>query len=232
MIDLHTHILPGMDDGARDAEQSVQMLCREAADGVSGVALTPHFYPARETAEHFLDRRARAEEVLRSRLEKLPKEERETLPTLAFGAEVAWGPNIAAWQGLEKLCYEGTKYLLLELPFFPWDGALVKDIHTLMSRTGLTPMLAHIDRYFGTQKKERINEMLSLGLPVQISAEALLHRRYRRTALRLLESGEAQFIISDCHDLSDRAPNLGAAAELLRRRMDDEQADRILGAAL
>ena len=89
MTDLHTHILPGMDDGAPDVETSLAMLREEARQGVDTVVLTPHFYRDRERPEHFLARRARAADRLNSAIQALPGEERRAMPRLILGAEVA-----------------------------------------------------------------------------------------------------------------------------------------------
>ena len=79
MTDLHTHILPGMDDGAESVEMSLDMLRMERDQGVDAVVLTPHFYRDRERPEHFLNRRRAAGEALRDALMALPEEETRTL---------------------------------------------------------------------------------------------------------------------------------------------------------
>ena len=75
MTDLHTHILPGVDDGAKAPEESLEMLRMERDQGVDTVVLTPHFYRDRERPEHFLKRRRAAGEALRDALMALPEEE-------------------------------------------------------------------------------------------------------------------------------------------------------------
>lgn len=81
MIDLHTHILPGMDDGSRDVLESLAMLEASAAQGVGLVAATPHFYAEENSPERFLSRRAEAAQRLRAAL-------RPGLPEIRLGAEV------------------------------------------------------------------------------------------------------------------------------------------------
>jgi len=85
MVDIHTHILPGMDDGADSVDTSIAMLREQARQGVAAVVLTPHFYRERESMEHFLARRERALARLQAGLEVLPQQERETLPQLILG---------------------------------------------------------------------------------------------------------------------------------------------------
>ena len=95
MTDLHTHILPGMDDGARNVQESLDLLRMEWEQGVHTVVLTPHLYRDRENLSHFLHRRERAVEELEWALDGLPVQARENLPQLILGAEVI--PAICCW---------------------------------------------------------------------------------------------------------------------------------------
>lgn len=225
MNDLHTHILPGLDDGADTVETSLAMLRQEYAQGVDTVALTPHFYRDREHLSDFLQRREEAYQKLLAAIAALSDEERSALPQVLLAAETAWVPNLAQLPGLEQLCYQDTKYLLLELPFGPWDDTLFRQIYDLMNCRGITPVIAHIDRYWGTQKKEQFETLFSLGVPVQLSAEPLLHFTTRGRALRLIKTGKVQMLISDAHNLTDRQPNLGKAFDVLHKKLGVERSD-------
>ena len=147
MTDLHTHILPGMDDGAKTPEESLQMLRMERDQGVDTVVLTPHFYRDRERPEQFLARRRASAEALRDALMALPEEEIRTMPRLILGAEVAWVPNLPDMPELSRMCMGRSKYLLLELPFSAWSDPLFRQLRELMDRTGVTPVIAHVERY-------------------------------------------------------------------------------------
>ena len=227
MIDLHTHILPGMDDGARDVNISLTLLRMEAAQGVDAVFLTPHFYRDRENIPHFLNRRAKAARILADALMALPEDERRALPRLTLGAEVAWMPNLAEWDELPQLCLGASGHFLLELPFSPWNDQLVSQLYELPGRTGLTPVIAHIERYLKSQKSQHIEAVLSMGVPVQVSAEPLLHPLRRGAVLKLLREQKAHLIASDAHSPEARPPNLGAAMAVVRRRLGGRQADSL-----
>ena len=216
MTDLHTHILPGMDDGARDVETSLRMLCMEHRQGVETVALTPHFYCDTESVDSFLKRRQTAFERLEEAISRLP--DGEMLPHRMLGAEVAWAPHMDRWERLSELCYAGSDYLLLELPFSTWSADMFRRLYELMDRTGVTPVIAHIDRYWGLIDKRALEELFTMGLPVQISAAALTHWRTRGTAMRLLRQRKVQLLISDAHGDTERAPNLADAMKVIRRR--------------
>lgn len=235
MIDLHTHILCGVDDGAPDEETSLQMLRMEQTQGVDTVVLTPHFYRYRETPEEFLCRRKEALGRLQAHLDRLPEEEQAGLPRLLTGAEVAWVPNLQECELLEQMCLNGTEFLLLELPYMKWDGTLVEQIYDLMTKTGLTPVLAHLDRYRGLQKPERIREMMDLDVPVQVSAEAFLHMSTKGYGMKLLREC-APVLASDCHNTASRKPDLGDAMAVIGKKLGpqlvsaiDEEARSLVG---
>ena len=223
MTDLHTHILPGMDDGAVSVETSLEMLRMERDQGVDTVVLTPHFYRDRERPDAFLARRLAAEKALRDTLMALPKEEVRTLPRLILGAEVAWVPNLADIEQLPQMFMGHSKYLLLELPFSPWTEQMFRQLRELMDRTGATLVIAHLERYLKHQKPERIRDLLELDVLVQVSAAPLLHPLQRGNALRLLRERHAQLVASDCHDTVSRPPNLGPAGQVLRKRLGEKQ---------
>ena len=220
MIDLHTHILPGVDDGAKTAQDSIAMLQMQYETGVDTVVLTPHYYPQKEPLANFLSRRAAAWEQLQAAILALPQERLCCLPRLILGAEVAYTPGLYALEGLQALCIGNTKNMLLELPFFVWDTQMVHSLYDFLGRAGVTPILAHIERYFACQKKKFLDEVLELGLPVQVGLQGL-ERRFSHT-LRLLKQGKAHMIASDCHDLHHRRPELARAMEYVEKKLGME----------
>lgn len=220
MTDLHTHILPGVDDGAQTVDEALALLQIQAQQGVDTVALTPHFYGRRESPESFLARREAAWQQLLEATAGLQ------CPRLLLGAEVAWMPDMAQWSELEALCYQGTSVLLVELPMAPWTDSVFRALNSLEGRRGVIPMIAHIDRYFYCQKKKDIDRLLEMGYPVQISAEALLRFYTRKRALDLLENYDG-LLISDCHNLSDRKPNIERAIRIAGKKLGNRFAEEI-----
>lgn len=221
MTDLRTHILPGMDDGAVSVETSLEMLRMERDQGVDAVVLTPHFYRDRERPEQFLARRRASAERLRDALAALPEAEARAMPRLILGAEVAWVPNLPDMPELPGLCMGRSRNLLLELPFTPWNGQMFRQLYELMGRTGITPVIAHAERYLRYQKPEHIAELVSLGVPVQVSAGPLRRPLRRGKALKLLREQRAQLVASDCHDTVHRPPDLGPGAAVLGRKLGE-----------
>lgn len=219
MIDLHTHILPGMDDGARDVETSLAMLRLQQEQQVQGVALTPHFYREDERPEQFFARRERAWERLQQGLER----DGDTLPELVLGAEVAWVPGLNRWEELERFCLGSSRYLLLELPDSPWRSSMIDQLYDLMDSSGIIPVLAHLDRSFRTQRADHLREVLNMGVPVQISAQSMLGFLQRRGVIQRIRGNRDCVLISDCHNLTDRRPNLGMGLARAQKSLPSEQ---------
>ena len=227
MTDLHTHILPGMDDGAADVEQSLAMLAMEAEQGVTRVALTPHFYPKREAMTDFLARRQAAYDRLTEAMALLPEEERDKLPRLYLGAEVAWQSDLLDCPDLSALCLGGGKYMLVELPFTAWNRQTVRQLWELMACHGITPVIAHLERYLADQSSRMVDSLLELDVPVQISCDILGHVFARRRAMKLLRSGQAHLIASDCHNCTSRAPNMAQGLSVLTAKLGRERAEEL-----
>jgi len=212
MTDLHTHILPGMDDGAPDVETALCLLARQIACGVNTVALTPHYDGSREALPAFLQRRALAWEALERALGDRPR------PVLIPAAEVSYAPGMADWEQLEQLCYAGTRLLLVEPPMTPWNDELFHQLYALEVRRGITPMIAHAERYLSHQTPARIARLLDTGLPLQVNAASLFRFGQGRRAMELITKYRA-IPASDCHNASTRPPNLDKAAALLKKKL-------------
>lgn len=229
MTDLHTHILPGMDDGARSAEESIAMLRAQRDQGVRQVALTPHFYRERERVETFLKRREKAWKRLEEAVHALPEAEQGSLPALALGAEVAWQPNTGRWEELEAFRIGEKGPVLLELPFGSWSGAMLRQLYDLICRSRATVVLAHLERYIKGQKKEYIRELYAMGVPIQLGADRLCGGFWeRREVLSLLKEERPFLLASDCHNLTSRPPCMGKGMAAVEKALGKERAGKLL----
>ncbi len=210
--DFHTHILPGIDDGSRSLEISEKMLDIQAAQGVEQIVLTPHFYADENRIERFLSRRSTALEAL------LPLAASRKI-SLIPGAEVAYFDAMSRAEGLEQLCLEGSRLMLLELPFRQWNRRDLDEIEGLLDKK-YELILAHLERYIPFQRDKSILEtLLTLPLLVQINAESLLTFRSRRMVLKLFAAGKAHLLGSDCHNLDSRRPNLAEGRGVLQKKL-------------
>ena len=226
MTDFHTHILPGIDDGSRDIDMTARMLQMEKEQGVTHVFATPHFYAHRISVQQFTERRQRAVEKTQQLIASA-----DGFPQITAGAEVYYFSGIGRAEQLPALCIEGTDMLLLELPFAQWDDAMYRDVKSIIDRRQLQIVLAHVERYTEFQKdKSAWSNIMALPLTVQLNAGSFiaggLHGRRRlKFCLGVLNERESVIIGSDCHNLSDRRPNLAEARVVIEKKAG---ADRLM----
>lgn len=228
MTDLHTHILPGMDDGARDADESIILLQQEQTQGVDTVVLTPHFYPGQEIPERFLKRRTESFEKLNARMRELPPEEQQRLPRLVLGAEVAWNHALLDCDKIGELCIGQTRNLLIEMPFTPWSDHTINLIYNLMGCADIVPVIAHLERYLSDQSAGRIREILEMGVPIQVSADIFRYPLVRGKVIKMLRRGQVHVLGSDCHSTGDRPPNMKAAMDVICKKLGTRLAEEVI----
>ena len=207
MIDIHSHIIYDIDDGAQSLEESV-ILCRQAADnGFNGIVATPHFVDYRNIEDFVLERDSKLS-LLRERLV-----EEQIGITLYAGAELFLSRGIFSAGDLDELTINNSRYMLCE---FPLDRFNVEDgldeIDELIYR-GYTPIVAHPERYFEVRRDFRIIELLlERGVIFQVNADSLagnLDGTAQKIAVSLVKNGAARFIASDAHDIRRRNMNFG-----------------------
>ena len=214
MTDFHTHVLPGMDDGAEDVGVSLALMRESARQGVRRVCATSHFYADEEDPASFLRRRAAAADELRGAMARSG----EAFPELILGAEVLYFPGMSVAEELRGLALEGTPFLLVEPPMMPWTDSMLDEIAACGENLRLLPVIAHVDRYMRLLRDSSLLERLRRRrLPAQVNADWFLHPETHRAALKALRSGQVAFIGSDCHDTAGRAPDMGPAAGRIRR---------------
>lgn len=206
MIDFHTHILPGMDDGSRSVEQSLEMLAIEAEQGVTDVVLTPHFYADENSIDGFLRRRNTA-------VNKLTDHCAKQLPRMYLGAEVQYFEGICYCQDLHRLCISGTDLLLLEMPMTAWSRRMVDDVIQLNKRPDLQVVIAHLDRYMDTQPKKLWQRFLDSNLIVQVNAAAFNRLLAGLKIKKMLRKGQIHMLGTDCHGLKVRRPDWSKVPE-------------------
>lgn len=215
VIDFHSHVLPGIDDGSASVEESLGMLRASAQQGITCLMATPHFYAHRDNPEHFLKRRKEAELRLREAMEK-----EDGLPELIVGAEVRYFRGISQSDAVFQLTYEGTKALLVEMPESRWTEAMYRELEDIWTNHKITPVIAHLDRYIGPFRDHGIPKRLEeLPVLVQANASFFLRSRTSDMAIRMLKAGQIHLLGSDCHNMDNRPPNLGPALEYIEKRL-------------
>lgn len=223
MIDFHTHILPEMDDGSRSIDESIEMLRLSNKMGIDTMISTSHFYSGNETIDYYLKRRNEKHEMLKEALEGI-----SDVPCIVIGAEVAFYSGMSREKGIPQLCINKTNYMLIEMPFSEWSSLTINEIKSLITNRGISPIIAHIDRYLPYQKKSgKIEELLDLGVVFQANAESIIDTTQRRNILKLIETNRIHLLGSDCHNMSKRPPNLNLALEIISKKVGNSALKRI-----
>lgn len=218
VVDFHSHILPGIDDGSPDVETSLEMLRAAAEQGIRHVVATPHFYARYDSPERFLAKRDRAEAQLRRALEQHPE-----LPEISVGAEVYYFRGISESDHLPQLTIRGKRCILIEMPHAPWPEDILREVSAIWEKRGIIPVIAHVDRYIAPLRTHGIPRRLEeMPVYVQANADFFLERSTAAMAMRMLKSGRIHLLGSDCHDMDRRPPNLAQAVERIRRKLGED----------
>ncbi|MDO5785722.1 MAG: hypothetical protein Q4P20_11730 [Eubacteriales bacterium] len=213
MIDFHSHILPGIDDGSDSIETSLAMLQESKRQGVDIIFATPHFYANENDPQTFLRQRSRAFEALKSAMFKKMAD----YPEIMLGAEILYFPGMSVAEELNGLAMGNTPCLLIEPPLVPWSDMMLNEVEQTGKNLNKIPVIAHVDRYMRIFNDytlfDRINGRKMLA---QVNANYFIRRDTAKRALRDLQDDRFQFIGSDCHNLTSRAQNMGQAAGLIQ----------------
>lgn len=223
IIDFHSHILPGIDDGSKSIEESLSMLQLEWKNGVTKVVATPHFYPQRDKPESFLNRREAAANKLKEAMKAKPD-----MPEIILGAEVYYFPGISDSEVISKLTLGGKKAILIEMPASPWTETMYRQLEGIYVKHGLTPVIAHIERYLSRFKSfADLKKLSQLPVLIQANGEFFTNPFTSRKALKLLKADLIHLIGSDCHDMNARRPELEKAIRLIEKKPGERAISRI-----
>lgn len=224
VTDFHSHILPGIDDGSSSVEESINMLHMEAEQGIACVAATPHFYARYDDPELFLQRREDAFRKLQAAMTQ-----HERLPRILLGAEVHYFQGVSDSEVLSRLTIAEKGCILIEMPPAPWTEQMYRELEWIYTKQGLTPVIAHLDRYISPLKTYGIPGRLEeLPVLVQANASFFLRRSTAAFALRLLRQGRIHLLGSDCHNMTNRAPNLGPAVQRIVSKLGNTTLEQLI----
>ncbi len=216
MIDLHTHILPAIDDGPQCVEEALEMTEELYKQGVMEAVCTPHFDPTKTSLEYFLEHRSNALlQMKEARIHLIP------------ASETFLHDYLFHYTDLSKLCIENTGYLLLELPFLKkWDSRLIDSLDRLISYYGIIPIIAHIERYPAVKIKQ-IKALKELGCFIQMNTSMILNRKTRKKAFHYLKKGYIDVIGSDCHNNRTRPPVMLEAFHQIEEKLGTNYIEKL-----
>ncbi|HEX8984229.1 MAG TPA: CpsB/CapC family capsule biosynthesis tyrosine phosphatase [Bryobacteraceae bacterium] len=219
MIDIHTHILPGLDDGAASLSEAVEMVRIAARTGTTDLVVTPH-----ANFEYEFE----------------PAVARERLAELEFaagpGVRLHWGCDFhLSAHNIEdalahpaKYTINGKRYLLVEFPDVLIAATTTRDFARLLE-AGMVPIITHPERNFLLHARmEDLKHWAGLGCLVQVTAQSFTNRfgkQVRAFARALLEQRLVHFVASDAHDAHDRTPRLDQAYREVTERAGGQRAE-------
>lgn len=215
LTDYHCHILPEIDDGSDSVETSLSMIETMKNQGVKRIVATPHFYAHREkSVESYIEKR-------RESYEKLVSAE-PAIKDIRLGAEVAVEHGISELDGLDRLAFQGTDIIMLELPYSSYSKWISEEVYNVSCRYGLKVVLAHIHRYINFYTKSQMSEILSMNVIFQVNNEAFSSFGERRFVKRLIKDGYPVVFGSDSHNMTSRLPNW----DILLKKADTETIEK------
>ena len=203
-----------LDDGSDGVDTSLAMLRREAEQGVTAVCATSHYYAKHSSIPAFCERRAEA-------LERLTGVLTDGLPQVLPAAEVAYFPRMEE-QDLTPLCIQGTRTLMLEMPFADWTSLQAEAVEALVLDCGYQVVLVHPERFcFSKSNRHKLEKLAELPIGLQVNAGSLLRWGTRRLALDLLQMAQYPLLGSDCHNLTSRPPNLKEGRKVVMQKLGE-----------
>lgn len=223
-IDIHTHILPGIDDGSMDWRQTEKMLQIQQEQGVTDIIATPHF----DMGQHYQE-----PDHIRQLVAEANERAEKVTPglTMYAGCEVLYTPGIIdIYKKGDILTLADSQYLLVE--FFP--QSFYREIEEAVDsfvREGLTPVIAHVERYRClVNDHDKLYELMKMGALMQMNSRSLLGKRFDRQVKfcrKMVQKGFVHFLGSDCHDEEDRPPAIQESYETIDKLCGEDMADAL-----
>lgn len=227
MVDLHTHILPCVDDGAETPEDAIQMLTSAYKNGTTDICLTPHYLTSDMRAVGY------SKQQLTERFNALKRYADQKLPglNLYFGAETFAASNIQEFIEKDLLIPLGnTNYVLTEFGFDDSARRALDVTKTLIS-AGYRVVVAHPERYpFFLYDPGSLIPFLDAGVLLQLNASSIMGQsgtNSKEMSLSLIDNGLAAFVASDCNSIFHRSPDLSEAYSFIYSEYTPEHAEAL-----
>lgn len=216
-FDIHSHVLPGLDDGAADQKMSLQMVRMAAKQGVRRIIATPHSSPQFQSAEPARIRR------MCSELTEETARRWKTPVHIYPGQEI-----FCTSDGMEKLkagkllTLADSRYVLVEfLPGAPYSELFcrVKEL----AAVGFVPVIAHVERYGALREDGRVAELIRAGARMQMNYRPIGEKWYAETTRwcrKMLKTEQIHFLGTDMHNTHHRRPDTEAAQQWMEKHLD------------
>ncbi len=221
-FDIHSHILPGVDDGAKDMQNSIELLKMAKENGISTILATPHFYPCEDVLEDFLSTTTNAFKLLNDEIKNLD------LPKVYFGSEILYFRGLSNADSLHFLTLNNSKYLLIELTGKDINKYLFEDLIRLKKR-GYTPIIAHFERYISSKGFRKLFAFVKANnIMVQINTISLSSTKHIRFLKKVLRSDIFCVVASDTHSLENRPPLFKSALDIVKQKLGNKYYEMLI----
>lgn len=217
MIDMHTHILPGIDDGSSSTAESLEIIRFLMSKGIDTIILTPHYYSYEKTIAKFLEDRENAY----SSLQECLNINNVTNLNLKLGAEVLLDVDLQYNEDITKLAIEGTDYILLEMPYRIWEDWIYEAVQNITAKYKLKVIIPHIERYVDIHNDiVYINELLELpDVYAQMNIGDLVSSSKKSISKKMLTNNYIQFLGTDIHTPA-QMQRITEGIEVLNTKLD------------
>lgn len=223
LFDIHSHILPNVDDGAQDLIESLRLLEIMQYQGITDCIATPHFYPHEDNLEDFLQTTDKAFEHLR----RIANERK--LPNIYLGCEMLYYEGIGNSESLAELCLNGSEFLLLELTDFCITNSFFEDIKALKEKLLITPIIAHAERYFKAKNYRKFLKFAEQEqLILQVNTASLFFPFYNRVIKKIFKLNTPCILATDAHSVDARPPKMAEALREVNKRFGRECRTRLI----
>ncbi len=223
MVDIHSHILPAIDDGSKSTKESIKILIELQKQGITDVFATPHFYPQTDDAYDF------NEALQKSYIKLCSVMKNKRVPNLHLGCELLYFEGISNSESISQFCLGGSNFLLLELAPYKITDKLLQDILALRDEKKITPIIAHIERYAYTKNfKKLLNFIETEKILTQINASSLFERKGYKIVKKLIKKDIVAFIASDAHSIDERPPMIEAALSLIEKKFGEQVKHKLI----
>ena len=226
LFDIHSHILPAVDDGAKTIEDSLSILAAMRRQGITDVIATPHFYPHSDNLEDFINKTQSAF------LELKKAADDQNLPNIYLGCEILYYSGISKVSSLENFTINNSNYLLLELNPYIINKTLFNELLYLKEQRGIIPIIAHIERYYKSRSYKLLLEFIKENsILTQINASSFFSKRYNKVLEKLFLSDLVTYIATDSHSLEMRPPLMRRALEIINAKYGEETKSKLISNA-
>lgn len=228
LVEMHCHILPGIDDGARDVETSLKMIARLQEQGAKKIVLTPHYYSDTISLDDFLRMRDKSFNAL---MRELPPGS----PTLIPAAEVFISEFLFNNPNIDKLRIGNSNYVLIEHPFSStFSEGSYDRLMNMYCDYGVRPILAHIERYKALMEDVyKLEDYIDMGCLTQVNISSFVDtpKKIKKKLFNLLDTGHVHLVGTDAHNLDTRPPEFEAGLKEIRAKSGREAIDVLMSNA-